>query len=194
LTKTDAINNQSIEYTYDHLMRLTSWTVNDNDTHSITYDATTGNIISKSDLGASSEFIYDSSSKPHALRGIDNITGEWICPDLSITYTDFSKVKSIQRGSDSYNIMYGVDKQRACTQKTISGATTTRYYMSNHEIVVDSLGNETYIIYLCNGSIAVHDKASGAKTLYHGYYDAQGSLIALTDDSGHVLARYAYDP
>ena len=194
LAKTDAINDQSIEYTYDHLMRLTSWTVNNNDTQSITYDATTGNIISKSDLGASSEFIYDSSSKPHALRGIDNITGEWICPDLSITYTDFSKVKSIQRGSDSYNIMYGVDKQRACTQKTISGATTTRYYMSNHEIVVDSLGNETYIIYLCNGSIAVHDEASGTKTLYHGYYDAQGSLIALTDNSGNVIARYAYDP
>lgn len=69
-----------------------------------------------------------------------------------------------------------------------------RYYMPNHEIVVNSLGEETYIIYLCNGSIAVHDKASGAKTLYHGYYDAQGSLIALTDNSGNVLARYAYDP
>lgn len=66
--------------------------------------------------------------------------------------------------------------------------------MPNHEIVVNSLGEETYIIYLCNGSIAVHDKASGAKTLYHGYYDAQGSLIALTDNSGNVLARYAYDP
>ena len=60
--------------------------------------------------------------------------------------------------------------------------------------MVDSLGHETYITYLCNGSIAVYDKAAGTKTLYHGYYDAQGSLIALTDNSGNVLARYAYDP
>ena len=193
LTKTDAINNQSIEYNYDHLMRLESWTVGSN-TESVTYDATTGNIISKTDLGDSSEFVYDSTSKPHALRGINNVAESWVCPDLSITYTDFSKVESIQRGNDSYNIMYGVDKQRACTQKTISGVTTTRHYAANHEVLVDSLGRETYIIYLCNGSIVVYEKASDVYMLYHGYYDAQGSLIALTDNSGNVPARYAYDP
>ena len=193
LTKTDAINNQGIEYNYDYLMRLESWTVG-NDTESVTYDATTGNIISKSDLGDSSEFVYDSTSKPHALRGINDVSWSWECPDLSITYTDFSKVESIQRGNDSYNIMYGVDKQRACTQKTISGVTTTRHYAANHEVLVDSLGRETYIIYLCNGSIVVYEKASDVYMLYHGYYDAQGSLIALTDNSGNVLARYAYDP
>lgn len=195
LTKTDAINNQSIEYTYDHLMRLVSWTVNDNNTQSITYDATTGNIISKTDLGTSSQFSYNSSSKPHALRGVSGISGtSWGDTDVSIAYTDFSKVKSIQRGTNSYDIFYGVEKERFRTQKTVSGTTTTRYYMPNHEIVVNSLGEETYIIYLCNGSIAVYDKAAGTKTLYHGYYDAQGSLIALTDNSGNVLARYAYDP
>lgn len=194
LTKTDAINNQSIEYTYDHLMRLVSWTVNNNSTGSITYDATTGNIISKSDLGESSEFVYDSSSKPHALRGVNNFAGDWGASDVSIDYTDFSKVKSIRQGNDSYNIVYGVDKERLCTQKTISGVTTTRYYAANHEVVVNSLGEETYIIYLCNGSIAIHDDATDTQTLYHGYYDAQGSLIALTDNSGNVIARYAYDP
>ena len=194
LTKTDAINNQSIEYTYDHLMRLVSWTVNNNSTESITYDATTGNIVNKSSLGASSEFVYDSSSKPHALRGVNNVASDWGVTDVSIDYTDFSKVKSIHQGNDSYNIIYGVDKERACTQKTVSGVTTTRYYAANHEVVVNSLGEETYIIYLCNGSIAIHDKATDTKTLYHGYYDAQGSLIALTDDSGNVIARYAYDP
>ena len=194
-SKTDSINNQSIEYTYDFLMRLTSWTVNDNNTHSITYDLATGNIINKTDLGASSQFSYDSSSKPHALRGVSGISGtSWGDTDISITYTDFNKVKSIECGTESYEIFYGVDGERSYTQKNISGAITTCQYMPNYEFVVDSLGNETYIIYLCNGSIAVHDKTAGTKTLYHGYYDAQGSLIALTDNSSNVIARYAYDP
>lgn len=34
------------------------------------------------------------------------------------------------------------------------------------EIVVDSLGAKTYIIYLCNGSIGIYDKASDTRTLY----------------------------
>ena len=202
LTKTDAINGQSVEYTYDFQNRLTSWVVNNdnltpninNDTHSITYNDTTGNIISKSDLGEASEFVYDRSHKPHALRGVNNVSGDWGDTDISISYTDFSKVQSIQRGTDNYNIFYDVDKERIYSQKTISGVATTRYYMSNHEVIVNSLGHETYIIYLCNGSIAIHDKAASTKTLYHGYYDAQGSLIALTDNSGNVVARFAYDP
>lgn len=71
---------------------------------------------------------------------------------------------------------------------------TITIFMPNYEFVVDSLGNEMCIIYLCNGSIAIYDETANTKTLYHGYYDAQGSLIALTDNSGNVLARYAYDP
>ena len=119
---------------------------------------------------------------------------DWGSSDVSIEYTDFGKVKSVQQGNDNYRILYNVNKERAYTQKNVSGTTMTRYYMPNHEVVVNSLGEETYIFYLCNGSIAIHDKAAGTKTLYHGYYDAQGSLIALTDNSGNVLARYAYDP
>jgi RHS repeat-associated protein len=71
---------------------------------------------------------------------------------------------------------------------------TKTIFMPNYEFVVDAFGNESCIIYLCNGSIAVYDETANTKTLYHGYYDAQGSLIALTDNSGNVLARYAYDP
>lgn len=193
-SKSDVLNNQSIRYEYDELLRLTSWTINNSDTLSITYDASTGNIISKSDLGASSEFTYDSSSKPHALQGVSGITSDWGDTDMSIEYTDFGKVKLIQRGNDNYRIQYGVGKERFITQKTISGTTTTRYYMPKYEIVTDSLGAETYIIYLRNGSIAIYDKILETYEIYHGYYDAQGSLIALTDNSGNVLARYAYDP
>ena len=35
---------------------------------------------------------------------------------------------------------------------------------------------------------------NGVETLYYGYADNQGSLIALTDASGSVVEKYAYDP
>ena len=194
LTKTDAINNQTIEYGYDNYMRLRTWTINDDVTHTITYDATTGNISSKSDLGESTVFSYNNASKPHALISVNEVATDWGNMSMSYDYTDFGKVESVQQEDNCYEIFYGPDKERVRTQKTISGATTTRYYMPSHEIVVDSLGAETYIFYLCNGSIGIYDKATETRTLYHGYYDAQGSLIALTDNSGNVLARYAYDP
>ena len=170
------------------------FTVNNSDTLSITYDATTGNIISKSDLGASSEFTYDDSSKPHALRGVSGITSDWGGTDMSIRYTDFGKAQLIQRGDDSYSIVYGSSKERFITREDVSDVITTRYYMPTYEIVTNSNGKEDYIIYLRNGSIVVYDKTSDTYALYHGYYDAQGSLVALTDNSGNVIARYAYDP
>ncbi|MFZ4457076.1 MAG: RHS repeat domain-containing protein [Bacteroidales bacterium] len=36
--------------------------------------------------------------------------------------------------------------------------------------------------------------SNGVETLYYGYYDYQGSLLALTDANGIVVEKYAYDP
>lgn len=193
-TKTDAINNQRIEYSYDYLMRLQSWTINDTVTHSISYDNATGKILCKTDLGNESAFSYDSSSKPHALRGVSGITSDWGDEDVDITYTDFSKIKSIKKGEVEYQITYTPDEQRFRSTLSRYGSTTTRYYMPDFEKYVNSVGGEQYYTYLCDGSMSVYNRSSLTRTLYHGYYDAQGSLIALTDNSGNVLARYAYDP
>jgi len=35
---------------------------------------------------------------------------------------------------------------------------------------------------------------NGVDTMYYGYIDNQGSLIALTDENGTVVEKYAYDP
>lgn len=193
LTKTDGINNQRIEYSYDYLMRLQSWTINDTVTHSISYDNATGKILCKTDLGTESSFTYDPSSKPHALRGVSGIISDWGDEDVDITYTDFSKIKSIKKGEVEYQITYTPDEQRFKSALVKNGNTaTTCYYMPDYEKKVDSLGNVACSVYLCHGSIGY--RKNNRETLYHGYYDAQGSLIALTDNSGNVLARYAYDP
>ena len=46
--------------------------------------------------------------------------------------------------------------------------------------------------YLSGGAVMVDN--NGVETLYYGYTDNQGSLIALTDANGNVVEKYAYDP
>ncbi|MBQ3239017.1 MAG: VCBS repeat-containing protein [Bacteroidaceae bacterium] len=193
VSKTDNICGQTMEYTYDHLMRLQSWTINDSVTHTVTYDAATGNIISKSDLGEQSAFSYDASSKPHALRGVSGVAGDWGEYDMNITYTDFSKVKSIQSDGVDYQIEYTPDEQRFKSVLSENGHTVTRYYMPDCEIIIDSLGNEKTYTYLCHGDFG-YGNGTAAYVARHGYYDAQGSLIVLRTPTGSSTTRYAYDP
>ena len=47
-------------------------------------------------------------------------------------------------------------------------------------------------LYLSGGAMLVN--YNGVETLYYGYTDNQGSLIALTNESGAVVEKYAYDP
>lgn len=193
VSKVDNICNQTMDYTYDQLMRLTSWTINDSVTHTVTYDAATGNIISKSDLGEQSAFSYDASSKPHALRSVSGVAGDWGEYDMDITYTDFSKVKSIQGGGVDYQIEYTPDEQRFKSVLSEKGHTVTRYYMPDSEIIIDSLGKRKTYAYLCHGDFG-YGNGTAAYVARHGYYDAQGSLIVLRTPTGSSTTRYAYDP
>ena len=93
-----------------------------------------------------------------------------------------------------HQITYTPDEQRFKSTLSRYGSTTTRYYMPDFEKYVNSVGGEQYYTYLRDGSMSAYNRSSLTRTFYHGYYDAQGSLIALTDSSGNVLARYAYDP
>ncbi|MDO4197090.1 MAG: RHS repeat-associated core domain-containing protein, partial [Prevotellaceae bacterium] len=56
----------------------------------------------------------------------------------------------------------------------------------------DSIGNVRKIHYLAGGSLFIQN--CGNDTLLYAYHDFQGSLIALTDEDGNVVERYAYDP
>ena len=212
-SKTDSISFQKAVYTYDNKNRLTSWKITKlpipinpprnlmshpgfillDSLYTISYDSQTGNIISKSDLGAESTFIYDHPSKPHALTSVSGISTEWGEEDLNIIYNDFSKVNNIHLGGKDYTIDYQPDGHRGKSLLTTpDGHTLSRYYGNQCETVQDSLGNYTRIAYLCHGAIIIMQGTT--KTILQGYYDAQGSLIALADEDGNVVRRYAYDP
>lgn len=174
-------------------------------THTITYDEETGNIVGKSDLGSNAVFTYNTTNKPHALQSVSDVATDWGNETQNITYTDLGMVESIEMGDDSYDIQYAADGRRIKSRlQKGDGSFTTRYYGNGLEKALSGIDNTDYLTYLCHGAIVVHHEGSGGAlraappttptAILQTYYDAQGSMVALADNSGNVIARFAYDP
>jgi len=73
---------------------------------------------------------YGADNKPHALATVSNAPDYIPSGNLTLTYTDFSKIKTLTEGNRLYEISYGVDDQRRKSVFTQGSATTTQYYFS----------------------------------------------------------------
>ena len=205
-SRTDALTNQKEQFAYEALNRLTNWDIHQNSTNnllkanSITYDATTGNISTKSDLG---NFTLSYGGKrpdgsdigTHALATIGGVPAGTPTDNLNVTYTNFKKIETLNEGSKSYTVTYGVDQQRRKSVQTVNGVTTTRYYLGDYEEEITG-NNVRKIHYLSggNGLAAIYVQNSTQDSLMYAYTDNQGSLIALTKENGDTIQTYAYDP
>jgi len=204
--RTDNLTNQNEQFTYDSMNRLTNWDIYKNSVlakqNSITFDATTSNITSKSDLGT---FTMSYGGKrpdgtdigPHALATISGVPTSFPTANLNVTYTDFKKIATLSEGTKYYALTYGVDEQRSKSEYYANGLsqgtpTLTKYYLGNYEEEINALGNVRKIHYLSGGAMLIQN--NGVDSLLYGYSDFQGSLIALTDENGTVVEKYAYDP
>jgi RHS repeat-associated protein len=187
-------NNQREDFVFDSQNRLKTWTVTRSGQtwqNTIEYDDF-GNIKSKSDLGGFTMNYGESINKPHALTSISGKPALFPNDSLNVTYTDFRKINTITEGSKSYSVLYGIDDQRRKTVYTIGDVNKmTRYYLGNYEEEIDSVGNLRKIHYL-SGAVMIQDQ--GKDSLFFAYTDNQGSLIALVNENGNVVERYAYDP
>jgi len=196
--------NQKEQFTYDTQNRLTNWDILNNTTNavlkpnSITYDGNTGNIMAKSDLNDSSipndpkvvSLNYEKTTNPHALTTITPATNAISGDELAVAYTDFRKIKTLSEGGKNYAITYGVDDQRRVSVQTQGASTLTKYYFGDYEEEVTST-NVRKIHYL---SGAIYIQNNNSDSLLYTYTDNQGSLIALTNESGDTIQTYAYDP
>jgi RHS repeat-associated protein len=197
--RSNKLINQKEQFTYDTQNRLTNWDIHDattdalQKTNSIGYDDQ-GNITTKSDLDIPNAVTlsYGNTANPHALTSISGKPDAIPADNLDVTYTDFRKIKTLTEGAKQYSITYGVDDQRRRSDYTVNGITKTRYYLGDYEEESDNNGNVKKIHYLSGGAVLVQD--NGVETLYYGYTDNQRSLIALTDQNGAVVEKYAYDP
>ncbi len=194
--RTDNLTGQQEKFLYDTQNRLTNWDVYKYNSltkaNSITYNPTTGNISSKSDLGNFTMNYGEGNNKPHALTSISSKPAAIPSSPLSVTYTDFKKIATLNQGDSLYTLSYGVDDQRRKSVYSVGGVVKqTRYYLGDYEEEVDAAGNVRKIHYL-SGAILIQN--NGKDSLLYTYSDYQGSLMALTDESGNVDEKYAYDP
>jgi RHS repeat-associated protein len=186
---------------YDSMNRLTNWNIYKNavkqQENSLSYNSTTGNIQTKSDLD-NLTMNYRADGKPHALTSISGMP-DLISSNQTIEYTDFKKVKKITDSGNILNISYGVDEQRIKTVLTKNNTSLTRYYLVNYEEeIANNSSDVRKINYICGGNglaaIYVQHSSPGSDTLYYAHTDYQGSLSALSLPDGTVAERYAYDP
>jgi len=196
--RTDNRTGNREDFLYDAQNRLTHWTVSRSGQQwidSLTFDGT-GNISYKSDLG---NFALNYGGKrpdgtnigPHALATIAGVPASFPTADLNVTYTDFKKIATLSEGNKNYALTYGVDNQRCMSVQTQGTASLTKYYLGNYEEEVNAAGNVRKIHYL-SGAILIQN--NGKDSLLYTYTDNLGSLIALTDESGNIVERYAFDP
>jgi len=194
--RVDSIMGQKEELVYDGMNRLTNWDIYQNNVlvkqNSMVYNPNTGTITTKSDLD-NHTMLYGDNGKPHALTGISGVPTNFPTDSLRVTYTDFKKIKTLTEGNNYYILTYGIDDQRRKSEYKLNGITQkTKYYLGDYEEETDNVGNTKKIHYLSGGAILI--TTNGVETLYYGYSDYQGNLIALANESGTVVERYAYDP
>jgi RHS repeat-associated protein len=194
----DVLTNQREDFQYDQLNRLTQWEIYNTagyTPNSITYN-NEGNIQTKTDIG-DINMLYGANGRPNAIASITPPPASVPLADLNITYTNFKKVASLSEGNKYYSISYGVNEQRCKSAYYHNGQLhATRYYIGNYEEEIDQFGNIKQIHYL-SGAVYIKEIAiSGQQQqqLYYTYTDHLGSLIAITNENGNVVERYAYDP
>ena len=204
VSRKDAIHNLTETFTYDNLNRLTGNKVNNVQQLHIDYDnnggVSLGNIVTKSDAG---KYVYN-ATKVNAVAYITDTgsNGSPPPPNISmneqkIGYTPFLMTDSISEDGVVVRYKYGFGYSRVKSVKSVNGSITeTRYYFGSFERQIKGSINR-YIHYLHNGkqlyAIAVKTGSTPVK-IYYTYTDYLGSILAVTDSMGTVIARQNFDP
>ena len=170
--------------------RLTSVKNDNATTMTITYSAN-GNIASKTGIGA---YSY-STSRPHAVVGVENISRVISSEYQSITYSPFNKVQTITQANKKLTIKYGPDKQRVKTIYANGKTTQTRIYAGDFERLSQNGSTTGYqYIYSPDGLVGIYVKPSNSNgTMYYATTDHLGSLLRLYNANGTQTFSAEYD-
>ncbi len=203
-------------FQYDNLNRLTRATIGAT-TKIVTYNAV-GNILTKTQLGSSSNNTYNypaaGNAKPYAVSSVtgvvngvtnpsytyDNNGNMASAPGRTITWTSFNKVQDItQTLPAAANVSYVYDAEQQRIKQT-SGSTTVKYYNDpasgvSAELNTGAGGTWHDVLFAEGQRVGARIRTTSPAVTTWQYYiqDHQGSVAVVTDASGNVVQRLAYD-
>lgn len=201
LSRNDAIIGHTETFTYDNLNRLTSAKVDGVTQFNMTYDAiggaSLGNIKSKSDIG---NYTYK-TDKINAIAYITSIAGGQTPPGVisqnqqDITYTPFLKAATLSESGYVLSYTYGQDQQRIKgVLNQGANEIETKYYLGAFERQKKGgITRDIHYINAGNGLCAIIVKEGATITPYFVYSDHLGSILAITNNAGTIVAQQNFD-
>lgn len=188
------------DFTYDSLSRLQTSQVQGKLLQTFEYDAT-GNIISKTGVGTYTYPPQGSKSvQPHAVTKVSSqsktfeydVNGNLTAgAGMAASWTSFDMPSSITKGSNSASFIYGPEHQRVRQDR--SDGTSVMYAGAQE---VEMRGNVVTLVktYWPSGIGVEIDRGSNSSLeLNWMHADRLGSVVALTDESGALREKLAYD-
>jgi RHS repeat-associated protein len=188
---------------YDELNRIDWSQVNGQAQQSFAYDAS-GNITSKTGVGT---YAYPTQGagavRPHTVQSVSSVAGSFTydlngnrtsMPGRSESWTSFDMPDILSKtiGGSVYNnqFTYGAEHQRTRQIKTgaVSGSVV---YAGAQE--VETVGSTVKVKTYWPLGLGMEVDNGGTTTLYWSHKDNLGSPVALSDASGNLAERMAYD-
>lgn len=196
--------SQSAAYSYDPLLRLTAvatGTLNNGavnvptGSESFNYDLL-GNRITATQNGTSTSYVtnnlnqYTSYSTTTTTALGHDSNGNLISEGVrTFQYDVENRIIAVDGGSTS---SYGYDALGRRVRKTVAGTTTWFYHDGINVIEEQDNAHATTATYVFGHVVdEILHMQRGAINLFYAH-DALGSVVALTDQTGQVVERYAY--
>ena len=219
----DLVVGSNENFGYDNLNRLATANITAAGTgtqsNTVAYNAI-GNITSKSGVGT---YAYPAAggARPHAVSGVSGTVNGIANPAYSydangnmqtdgarsFTWTSFNMPNALTKtaqagspGAGTGTFLYGPEHQRVKQTWVDAGKTLSSYYLSepHFEKEVNSQSGITeykHYVRVGSGIVAIHTRRSNAtEDVKYLLADHLGSTSVVTDASGAVIDRQAFDP
>ena len=179
-------NETTYEYTYDALGQLLTETVNGVAVNTMTYD-NYGNILTKN----GKTYTYGDSKWKDLLTEYDGQTITYDDGGNPINYLGHTLTWEKGRQLKSFDdITYTYNANGIRTSKTVNGV-KHEYTLDGTNIVKETWDGNTLVPLYDNTESVCGITYNG--TSYYFLKNLQGDVIAITDSTGSVVARYSYD-
>src|SRR5690625_2392116 len=110
-------------------------------------------------------------------------------------YTPSNLLRRITTPGQGYSeFYYGIDRQRVIRRDGNQAGVSRRvHYIGNVEAIYDNSGNLEHFQRSIAGVALMHIQANGSVETSYQHRDHLGSIIALSDEFGKVIARMSFD-